>query len=402
MRFDEVAVEAGHDDRLARIEPRREAQSMLDERAARDLDERLRPVRGERAQAQAHAGREDDHTVGAGRGHRAIRSFPARTSPAAGAFYADAGIRYHSPMPSAATTARTLAEALPYLRAYHGKIIVVRFGGRAMADAELKATFARDVALLRLVGMKPVVVHGGGWRIDELLATMGIPTRRRHGLRVTDEKTLTVVEMALDELNQELAGLINQHGGRAVGLNGQDGRFIRAVPMRVAPAPGEEPVDLGYVGDVERIDVELVELLLSRGFVPVVLPLGVADDGTAYHIDSDRLAGALARSLAAEKLILMTNAEGIADARGNLAYILTASELERLVADGKVPDENAPRAKAALDAVREGVRSVHIVNGGVPSALLLEVLTAEGVGTAVRSDEGPHFLEDSRAYLLER
>ena len=305
-------------------------------------------------------------------------------------------------MPSAATTARTLAEALPYLRAYHGKIIVVRFGGRAMADAELKATFARDVALLRLVGMKPVVVHGGGWRIDELLATMGIPTRRRHGLRVTDEKTLTVVEMALDELNQELAGLINQHGGRAVGLNGQDGRSIRAVPMRVAPAPGEEPVDLGYVGDVERIDVELVELLLSRGFVPVVLPLGVADDGTAYHIDSDRLAGALARSLAAAKLILMTNAEGIADARGNLAYILTASELERLVADGKVPDENASRAKAALDAVREGVRSVHIVNGGVPSALLLEVLTAEGVGTAVRSDEGPHFLEDSRAYLLER
>ena len=305
-------------------------------------------------------------------------------------------------MPSPATTARTLAEALPYLRAYHGKVIVVRFGGRAMADAELKATFARDVALLRLVGMKPVVVHGGGWRIDELLATMGIPTRRRHGLRVTDEKTLTVVEMALDELTQELAGLINQHGGRAVGINGQDGRFIRAVPMRVAPASGEEAVDLGYVGDVERIDAELVQLLLSRGFVPVILPLGVADDGTAYHIDSDRLAGALARALAAEKLILMTNVEGIADARGRLAYILTAGEVERLLADGKVPDEIVPRAQAALDAVRAGVRSVHIINGGVPSALLLEVLTAEGVGTAVRSDEGPHFLEDSRAYLLER
>ncbi len=320
--------------------------------------------------------------------------------PEAAAFYGTAPIGYHSPMPSAATTARTLAEALPYLRAYHGRIIVVRFGGSAMADPELKATFARDVALLRLVGMKPIVVHGGGWRIDELLATMGIPTRRHRGLRITDEKTLTVVEMALDELNQELAGLINQHGGRAVGINGQDGRFIRAVPMRMAPAPGEEAVDLGYVGDVERIDVELVDLLLSREFVPVIMPLGVSDDGTAYHIDSDRLAGRLARALSAEKLILMTNVEGIADRRGNLAYILTASEVEGLLADGKVADEMAPRAQAALEAVREGVRSVHIINGGVPSALLLEVLTAEGVGTAVRSDDGPHFLEDSRAYLM--
>ncbi len=304
-------------------------------------------------------------------------------------------------MPSAATTARTLAEALPYLRAYHGRTIVVRFGGRAMADEELKANFARDVALLRLVGMKPVVVHGGGWRIDELLATMGIPTRRHRGLRITDEKTLTVIEMALDELNQELAGLINQHGGRAVGINGQDGRFIRAVPMRLPAAPGEDPVELGYVGDVDCIDVELVHLLLSREFVPVIMPLGVAEDGTAYHIDSDRLAGRLARALSAEKLILMTNVEGIADRRGRLAYILTASEVDGLLADGKVADDMVPRAKAARDAVREGVHSVHIIDGGVPSALLLEVLTAEGVGTAVRSDDGPHFLEDSRAYLLD-
>lgn len=325
-----------------------------------------------------------------------------RSTQKVAAFYGTAAIGYHSPMPSAATTARTLAEALPYLRAYHGRTIVVRFGGRAMADEELKANFARDVALLRLVGMKPVVVHGGGWRIDELLSTMGIPTRRHRGLRITDEKTLTVVEMALDELNQELAGLINRHGGRAVGINGQDGRFIRAVPMRLPPVPGEDPVELGYVGDVADIDVELVHLLLSRAFVPVIMPLGVAEDGTAYHIDSDRLAGRLARALSAEKLILMTNVEGIADRRGKVAYILTASEVERLLADGKVADDMVPRAKAALDAVREGVHSVHIINGGVPSALLLEVLTAEGVGTAVRSDDGPHFLEDSRAYLLER
>ncbi|MEO8485285.1 MAG: acetylglutamate kinase [Betaproteobacteria bacterium] len=301
-------------------------------------------------------------------------------------------------MPNAATVARTLAEALPYLRAYHDRTIVVRFGGRAMADPRLKANFARDVALLRLVGMKPIVVHGGGWRIDELLATMGMPTRRHHGVRVTDAKTLNVIEMALDEINQELTGLINQHGGRAVGINGQDGRFIRAVPMQAAK--GEEAVDLGFVGDVAGIDTELVHLLLSREFVPVILPLGVADDGTAYHIDSDRLASALARALGAEKLILMTNAAGINGRRGTLAYILTASEVESLLADGVVADDMAVRAAAAVEAVRAGVRSVHIIDGGVSDALLLEVLTADGVGTAIRSDDGPHFLEDSRAYLL--
>ena len=231
-------------------------------------------------------------------------------------------------MPTSATVARTLAEALPYLRAYHGKTIVVRFGGRAMADPVLKENFARDVALLRLVGMKPIVVHGGGWRIDELLATMGIPTRRHRGMRITDAKTLTVIEMALDEINQEITGLVNRHGGRAVGINGQDGRCIRAVPMPAAA----DAVDLGFVGDVAGIDVELVHLLLSREFVPVIMPLGVAEDGTALHIDSDRLASALARALGAEKLILMTNVAGITDARGNLAYILRASEVEALLA----------------------------------------------------------------------
>lgn len=304
-------------------------------------------------------------------------------------------------MPTAATTARTLAEALPYLRAYHGKAIVIRFGGRAMADPALKAMFARDVALLRLVGMKPIVVHGGGWRIDELLSTMGLPSHREQGLRVTDARTLTVVEMALDELNQELTGLINQHGGRAVGINGQDGRFIRAVKRRVPAAPGGAPVDLGFVGDVASIDVELVNLLLSREFVPVVMPIGVADDGTAYHILSDRLAGELARALAAEKLILMTNAQGVVGRDGRLAWIVRAKEVESLVTDGLVDGEVRERAIAAVEAVRSGVRSVHIIDGGVPSALLLEVLTADGVGTAIRSDDAPDFLEDSRAYLFD-
>ena len=300
-----------------------------------------------------------------------------------------------------ATTARILAEAMPYIRAWHGKVIVVRFGGAAMTDPALKAAFARDVALLQLVGMKPVVVHGGGWRVDELMVQMGVEPRRIRGRRVTDAATLNLVEMALDELNQELTGLVNQQGGRAVGLNGQDGRFIRARALPPETLPSGERIDLGFVGDVASIDVELIELLLSRQFVPVILPIGVGDDGTAYHINSDLLAGALARALAAEKLVLMTNVDGVHDESGRLAYILTASEVAALVTRGVVPEDMLPRVEAALDAVREGVRSVHIIDGATPSALMLEVLTADGVGTAVRSDAGPHFFEDSRAYLLE-
>jgi acetylglutamate kinase len=297
--------------------------------------------------------------------------------------------------------AQILAEALPYIRAYHGKTLVIRFGGNAMADAALKAGFARDVALLRLVGMKPIVVHGGGWRIDELARRMGIETYRHRGVRVTDERTLTVIEMALGELNQELVALINRHGGRAVGLNGQDGRFIHARALTL-DSTGPDSPELGFVGDVESIDTGLIDLLLSRKFVPVVMPIGVGVDGTAYHINSDLLAGRLARTLRAEALILMTNVAGVIGRDEKLAYILGASEAEALLDNDVVQGGMRPRLAAALNAVREGVRSVHIIDGGVPSALLLEVLTAEGVGTAVRSDEGPHFLEDSRTYLLAR
>jgi len=300
---------------------------------------------------------------------------------------------------SANPKARILAEALPYIRAYHGKTLVIRFGGHAMADDGLKAGFARDVALLRLVGMKPIVVHGGGWRIDELLRKTGKETRRHRGVRITDEGTLTIVEMALGELNQELVGLINRHGGRAVGLNGQDGRFIHARKMPPADGEGAE-IDLGFVGDVESIDVGLIDLLMSRNFIPVIMPIGVGADGTAYHINSDLLAGRLARALEAEKLVLMTNVPGVRDRNGKLVYILAAAEAEALLRDGVVDGGMRPRVTAALQAVREGVRSVHIIDGGVPSALLLEILTAEGVGTALRSDAGPHFLEDSRDYLL--
>ena len=210
-----------------------------------------------------------------------------------------------------------------------------------------------------------------------------------------------MVELALSELNQEMTSLINRHGGRAVGLDGQDGRFIHARPM---PSPPDDPdaPDLGFVGDVESIDTSLIELLQSRNFVPVVMPIGVAADGTTYHINSDLLAGRLARALEAEKLILMTNIAGVHGRDGKLAHILTASEADALLRDQVIRDGMVPRVTAALRAVREGVRSVHIIDGGVPSALLLEVLTAEGVGTAVRSDAGPHFFDDSRAYLLTK
>jgi acetylglutamate kinase len=294
---------------------------------------------------------------------------------------------------------RILAEALPYLRAFHGKTIVVRFGGKAMADPALKRGFARDVALLRLVGMKVVVVHGGGWGIDELMRKMGHESKRYRGHRITDEKTLTLVEMALSELNQELTSLINLEGGRAVGLDGQDGRFIRARPIE-PPADDPDAPALGVVGDVESIDTGLIELLLSRDFVPVVMPIGVSADNATYHINSDRLAGQVARALEAEKLVLMTNIAGILGRDGNLVAILQASEGDALLRDGVVHGGMEPRLTAALRAVREGVRSVHIIDGSVPNALLLEVLTAEGVGTAVRSDTDGDFFASTRAYLL--
>lgn len=297
--------------------------------------------------------------------------------------------------------ARILAEALPFIRGFHAKTLVVRFGGEAMADPALKEGFARDVALLRLVGMNPVVVHGGGWRIDRLLQQMGMENRVVQGRRVTDQATLNVVEMVLGEINQELVGLINRNGAKAVGVSGQDGRLILARRLVGLPeSEGATAPDLGYVGAVERIDPDIVKLLLSRGFVPVIMPIGADADGTAFHIDSDNVASALAVSLAAEKLIVMTNVDGVQGRDGKLIYVLRATEADQLLADGTVQGDLRTRLTAALSAVRAGVRSVHIIDGGVSSALLLEVLTNSGVGTALRSDQGPHFFADSRSYLV--
>jgi acetylglutamate kinase len=300
---------------------------------------------------------------------------------------------------SATQKARILAEALPFIRAFHASTLIIRFGGGAMADPALREGFARDVALLRLVGMNPIIVHGGGWRIDELLKTMHIPIREHRGMRMIDEPTMNVVEMVLGEINQDLVGLINKFGAKAVGLSGQDGRFIHARRMTLPADDDGVAVDLGLVGDVESIDPDVINLLVSRGFIPVIMPIGVGVDGTAYQINSDIVAGRLARTLHAEKLVLMTNVPGVVDRDGRLAFVLTASDADALLRDGCVEPGMRPRLTAALAAVREGVRSVHIIDGGVPSALLLEVLTNSGVGTALRSDSGPHFLADSRSYF---
>ncbi|HEV2219381.1 MAG TPA: acetylglutamate kinase [Casimicrobiaceae bacterium] len=291
---------------------------------------------------------------------------------------------------SAAVKAQILAEALPYIRRFHDRTIVIKYGGNAMAEVHLKAGFARDVVMLKLVGMNPVVVHGGGPQIGELLATMGIKSEFRQGMRVTDEKVMNVVEMVLGELNQEIVGLINQQGGKAVGLTGQDGAFIHARKLLLKSESGRgDPVDIGLVGEIERIDPELITLLDSRDFIPVIAPIGVGDAGEAYNINADLVAGKLAETLKAEKLVLMTNTVGVLDKDHRLLTGLTASEIDALFADGTIHGGMLPKIGSALDAVRNGVKSSHIIDGRVDHALLLEVLTNQGVGTMIRADDAP-------------
>jgi len=305
-----------------------------------------------------------------------------------------------TPTISLSQKAGILSEALPYIRGFHGKTFVIKYGGNAMTEPALKAAFGRDIALLRLVGMNPIVVHGGGPQINELLDTMGVAAKFVRGMRVTDEKTMNVVEMVLGELNQEIVGLINQHGGKAVGLNGQDGHFIHARKMLLAPEEGKtEPEDLGLVGDVERIDADLINILSARGYIPVIMPIGVGSDGEPYNINADLVAGKLAETLQAEKLLLLTNTPGVLDREGRLLNCITAANIERLCQDGTIHGGMLPKLDAALQAVRHGVRSAHVVDGRVPNALLLEVLTSEGIGTTILPDDAPQFLADSRRYL---
>ncbi len=305
-----------------------------------------------------------------------------------------------SAMLGAGDKANILAEALPYIQSFHNKIFVIKYGGNAMTDEALKAGFARDIALLQLVGMKPVIVHGGGPQISGLLEKMGVKSEFRRGMRVTDAQTLEAVEMATGKLNQEIVGLINRSGGKAVGLNGQDGYFIQARKMLLPPEPGDTgPVDIGAVGEIEKVDTELISLLQTRNFVPVIMPLGVGVDGQAYNINADLVAGTLARALNAEKLILMTNTPGVLDRNGKLIAGVTLSDVDALIADGTISGGMLPKIGSALDAVRTGVKSAHIIDGRVPNALLLELLTSEGIGTLIRGNEGPHFLTDTQRYF---
>jgi acetylglutamate kinase len=284
-----------------------------------------------------------------------------------------------------ALKARILAEAMPYIQRFHGKTIVVKFGGNAMTDDALKAGFARDVALLKLVGMNPVVVHGGGPQIEQMLAKLGKKGEFIQGMRVTDRETMDVVEMVLGgTVNKEVVELINQAGGKAVGLTGQDGVFIRAKKM-LLPGKDNGMVDLGQVGEIESIDPAVISALENGGFIPVVAPIGTGADGTTYNINSDLVAGKLAEVLRAEKLVVLTNTPGVLDKNGKLLTGLTPRRIDDLVAKGVISGGMLPKIGSALDAARNGVKSVHIIDGRVPHALLLEVMTDQGVGTLIKS-----------------
>jgi acetylglutamate kinase len=282
--------------------------------------------------------------------------------------------------------ARILAEALPYIQRFHGKTIVVKYGGNAMTDEKLKESFTRDVVLLKLVGMNPVVVHGGGPQIDELLKRVGKKGEFVQGMRVTDAETMDVVEMVLGgQVNKEIVHLINRQGGRAVGLTGKDGALIRAKKMLVHGAAGAEaPIDIGQVGEVETIDPKIVQTLFSDGFIPVIAPIGFGSRGESYNINADLVAGKVAEILKAEKLIVLTNTTGVLDKNGNLLTGLTSKRVDELFADGTIHGGMLPKIGSALDAVRNGVNACHIIDGRVEHALLLEVLTSEGVGTLIR------------------
>jgi len=289
------------------------------------------------------------------------------------------------PQPDAALKARILAEALPYIQRFHGKTIVVKYGGNAMTEEALKSGFARDVALLKLVGMNPVVVHGGGPQIEQMLARLGMKGEFVQGMRVTDRATMDVVEMVLGgQVNKEVVELINQAGGKAVGLTGQDGVFIRARKLML-PGKDNGRVDLGQVGEIESIDPSVISALEQGGFIPVVAPIGTGVDGTTYNINADLVAGKLAEILRAEKLVVMTNTPGVLDKEGRLLTGLTPKKFDDLVAKGVISGGMLPKIGSALDAARNGVKSVHVIDGRVPHALLLEVMTDQGVGTLIKS-----------------
>lgn len=279
--------------------------------------------------------------------------------------------------------ARVLTEALPYIRRFGGKTIVIKYGGNAMEDDVLKSSFARDVVLMKLVGLNPVVVHGGGPQIDELLAKLGKTRQFVNGYRVTDAETMKVVEMVLGgAVNKEIVALINQHGGRAIGLTGKDDGLIRARKMEIMQ--NGKPVDLGFVGEVAAVRPEAIRHLEEGGFIPVIAPIGVDEEGQSYNINADLVAGKIATVLKAEKLILLTNTAGVLDRNNKVLTGLSYQQVDALIADGTIHGGMLPKIGCALDAVKSGVKSAHIIDGRVQHAVLLELFTDEGVGTLIR------------------
>ncbi len=285
-------------------------------------------------------------------------------------------------------TTKILSEALPYIQKFTGRTLVVKFGGNAMIDEKLKRSFAKDIVLMKLVGMNPVVVHGGGPQIGTLLEKLGIASQFVDGMRVTDSKTMDVVEMVLGAaVNKEIVSLINHAGGKAVGLTGKDGQLIKAKKLVVSRKTPEveapEIIDIGQVGEVECINTQVIDMLTASNFIPVIAPIGADDQGATYNINADLVAGKLAEVLGAEKLILLTNVAGLEDASGTVLTGLGTAEVDALIADDTIKGGMLPKIRCALEAVQNGVTSAHIIDGRVDHAVLLEIFTNEGVGTLI-------------------
>lgn len=289
---------------------------------------------------------------------------------------------------SAMNTAKVLSEALPYLQRFVGKTIVVKYGGNAMIDVDLQNSFARDMVMLKLVGINPIVVHGGGPQIGDLLEKLNIESRFVNGMRVTTSETMDVVEMVLGGLvNKQIVNLINQNGGKAIGLTGKDGQLLHARKLHVTQKSPElekpEIIDIGHVGEVSKINTLLLDMLTNSDFIPVIAPIGVGEDGASYNINADLVAGKVAEVLKAEKLILLTNIAGLMDKEGKILTGLTTQQVDALIEDGTIYGGMLPKIQCALDAVHAGVNSSHIIDGRVAHSTLLELFTDEGVGTLI-------------------
>ena len=288
----------------------------------------------------------------------------------------------------AGNIANVLTEALPYIQRFTNKTIVVKFGGNAMVDDALKVQFARDIVLMKLVGMNPVVVHGGGPQIGQLLEQLKIESHFVDGMRVTDSQTMDIVEMVLGgSVNKEIVTLLNQNGGQAVGVTGKDGQLIRAHKLTLTQSSVEmkapEIIDIGHVGEVESIDTRVLDMLIASDFIPVIAPIGVGADGSSFNINADIVAGKIAEVMQAEKLMLLTNVEGLLDKQGNILTGLSTRQVDELIDDGTIHGGMLPKISCALDAVKAGVTSAHIIDGRAPHVVLLEIFTDEGVGTLI-------------------